>query len=513
MRHKQIYFLTLLLIGQLSCVPNSSVEEERPNILFIMSDDHTSQAWGIYGGILEPYVKNQNIRRLAREGAILQNVFCTNSICVPSRASIMTGKYSHQNGVYTLSEGLHPDSSNVAKELQKAGYETAIIGKWHLKEKPAGFDHYQVLPGQGRYNDPVLLTAQNWEDGDVITGFSADVIGDLSVDWLSSRSDDNPFFLMCHFKATHEPFDYPERYDSMYKGVVFPEPNSLFEYQVAEPNSRTFSGQELEILGQRWVNDKNSVYPGTPFSLENLDSTAARSKIYQKFVGDFLRCGAAIDENIGKLLDYLDKENLTENTIVIYTADQGYFLGEHGFFDKRMFYEEAIRMPFVIRFPREIKDGSTNEDIILNLDFPSLFLDYAGMSTPEYMQGRSFRSNLKGETPPEWRSDFYYRYWLHQTNRPAHIGIRTKRFKLIYFYGLPLGKNGAHNQSTSPAWEFYDLEKDPGENQNAYHDPNYQVRIDELRMRLITLKKSVQDHDILHPEIDSLMQLDDQSRR
>jgi arylsulfatase A-like enzyme len=230
---------------------------------------------------------------------------------------------------------------------------------------------------------------------------------------------------MAHFKATHEPFDYPARYDSLYADIEIPEPASLYDFS-PETNGRTWLGQKLWILGQRYVEDSERVangeqprYPGMPFSLEGLDSLQARKKMYQKFVKDFMRSGAAIDDNIGKLLDYLDEAGLDENTVVIYTADQGYFLGEHGMFDKRMMYEEALCMPFVMRYPPEIPAGTRNDDIILNLDFPSLFADYAGIAEqPDFLQGRSFRDNVRGQTPSDWRTQMYYRYWLHQTNRP-----------------------------------------------------------------------------------------------
>jgi len=463
-----------------------------------MSDDHTSQAWGIYGGILVDYVKNEYIQRLAKEGMVLENVFCTNSICVPSRGSILTGKYSHQNGIYTLSEALSPDSMNIAKVLQANAYETAIIGKWHLKEQPSGFDYFNVLPGQGRYQNPILKDSTNWETGGVeYKGFSSDVIGDLSVEWLQNRDSPKPFFLMTHFKATHEPFDYPERYKDLHADVELPIPKSLQD----AVSTRTFAGQELEILGNRWLTGsaklkegKASAYPGLPFSLEEgLDSAAIRQQIYQKFVKDFIRSGAAIDDNIGKLLDYLDAAGLSKNTVVIYTADQGYFLGEHGFFDKRMMYEEALRMPFVIRYPKEIAANSRNEDMILNLDFPSLFADYAGISPPDFLQGRSFRNNLKGNTSTDWRTSMYYRYWLHQSNRPAHFGIRNERYKLIFFYGQPLEMPGAHPETTSPNWEFFDLQKDPRERYNAYDDLEYQSVIEKMKEELWSLKKEVGD--------------------
>ncbi|MGI9543957.1 MAG: sulfatase-like hydrolase/transferase, partial [Cyclobacteriaceae bacterium] len=417
--------LGFLICSLINCTSKNADEPEetpKPNILFIMSDDHTSQSWGIYGGIRKDYVKNENIKRLGGQGAVLNNVFCTNSICVPSRASILTGQYSHRNGVYTLVEALEPDSMNIAKVLQNNGYHTAIIGKWHLKKQPAGFDHFMVLPGQGRYQNPILKTVDNWEDrnkgGKEFPGFSSDVITDFSLEWLEERDSAKPFFLMTHFKATHEPFDYPERHKDLYIDQDIPEPASLYDFS-PETTGRSFIGQKLENLGWRWEqatakpDEWWTRYPGMPFSLEGLDSLQARKKIYQKFVKDFMRCGAAIDDNIGRLLDYLEASGLAENTVVIYTADQGYFLGEHGFFDKRMIYEESLRMPFVIRYPKEIQGGSRIDDIILNIDFPSLFADYAGIDNPSFTQGRSFRKNVAGQTPEDWRQTMYYRYWAH----------------------------------------------------------------------------------------------------
>ncbi|MEM6800467.1 MAG: sulfatase [Bacteroidota bacterium] len=503
-------FLILILLS--SCEPAREKQpSERPNILFIMSDDHTSQAWGIYGGILDAYAKNEHIKRLAEEGARLDKVFCTNSICVPSRASILTGQYSHQNGVYTLADALDPTQANIAKTLSKAGYETAIIGKWHLKTKPSGFEHYRVLPGQGRYHDPILKGEEDWDGGGkAYQGFSADVIGDLSLDWLKQRDESKPFMLMTHFKATHEPFDYPARYKDLNEGVEFPEPSSLYDFS-PETNGRSFLGQKLWILGERWEKDSEREiskqrYPGMPFSLEGLDSLASRKKIYQKFVGDFLKSGAAIDDNIGKLLDYLAESGLAENTVVIYTADQGYFLGEHGFFDKRMIYEQAIQMPFVIRYPKEIPAGSQLSDLILNLDFPALFADYAGITQPDYIKGRSFRENLKGKTPSNWRKEFYYRYWLHREERPAHFGIRDERYKLAFFYGQALDMTGAIPKSTPPAWEFYDLQEDPKEDHNAINDPQYAEVIAQMKGRLIRIRENVEDTDTQYPELERIIE-------
>ena len=505
MKKHSINFLGLIAILFLYA---SCKEEQRPNILYIMSDDHTSQAWGIYGGPLKDFVKAPNISRLSEEGCVLRNVFCTNSICTPSRASIMTGRYSHQNGVYTLSEALEPDSMNVAKSLSYHGYQTAIVGKWHLKKKPSGFDYYNVLPGQGRYNNPILRDSINWKSGGKeYQGFSADVIGDESIKWLEQREKDKPFMLMCHFKATHEPFDYPERKEHFYDGIEFPEPDNLLDFY-CDDSGRSFSGQILEILGDRWVKASESGsgrYPGLPFDLDGLDSIQARKKIYQKFVRDFLLSGSAIDDNIGKLLAYLDANGLTENTVVIYTADQGYFLGEHGFFDKRMFYEEALRMPFVIRYPKEISANSQNSDMILNLDFPSLFLDYAQVEDPYFNVGKSFRDNLVSSTPDSWRKSMYYRYWLHQTNRPAHFGIRDERYKLIFFYGQHLNMPGTHKKNTEPAWEFYDLQEDPNENINAYSDPKYADIILKMKNELIEQKALADDSDDQFPEMAQIL--------
>ncbi len=495
-----ILLFTCVISILVGCDDGSAADStKRPNIPFIMSDDHTSQAWGIYGGVLADYVRNKHIQRLANEGMVLDNVFCTNSICVPSRASILTGQYSHKNGVYTLSDSLHTGTPTIAGALQKTGYETAIIGKWHLKAQPGGFDHWEVLPGQGRYYDPILRTRDNWsEGGKTYDGFSADVITDLSLEWLKDRDSEEPFFLMTHFKATHEPFDYPERLEHAYDDVEFPEPESLYDFS-PETNGRTFLGQKLWILGERWVrasqNKEYQRYPGLPFDLDGLDSIAARKKIYQKFVRDFLRSGAAIDENIGRLLDHLDEAGLAENTVVIYTADQGYFLGEHGMFDKRMMYEEALRMPFVIRYPLEIQAGTRADDMVLNIDFPALFADYAGIAKPDFVDGSSFRKNLQGETDSDWRNEMYYRYWLHRAERPAHFGVRTDRYKLIYFYGQPLSATGAMTSTTEPGWEFYDLIKDPDELRNAYDDPSYRGTIDALTETLVRMREEWSDTD------------------
>jgi len=309
---------------------------------------------------------------------------------------------------------------------------------------------------------------------------------------------------MTHFKATHEPFEYPDRLKDLYNEVEIPGPVSLYDFG-PETNGRTFIGQKLESLEARWeLYQKDpakywTTYPGMPFSIDGLDSIQARKKIYQKFVKDYLRCGAAIDENLGRIMDFLQHSGLAENTIIIYTSDQGYFLGEHGFFDKRMMYEESSRMPFVICYPKEIKGGKRIDDIILNIDFAALFADYAGIKKPAFIQGVSFRNNLKGNTPKSWRSSMYYRYWEHSPARPAHFGIRNSRYKLIFYYGQPLDMAGASKQTTPPTWDFYDIQKDPYELHNAIADKSYQSIISKLKIELKKQKAIAGDSDEKYP--------------
>ena len=492
--------------------------DERPNILFILSDDHTSQAWGVYGGILSQYVKNENIRRLAAEGCVLENCFCTNSISVPSRASILTGAYSHRNGAYTLADALPHETDNIALQLQKAGYQTALFGKWHLKKQPSGFDVFRVLTAQGSYRDPVLKSADDWVDdgqgqsGVAFKGFSTDVITDLTIDQIRKRDKTKPFMICCHYKATHGPWDYPERLQHLYDDTVFPEPENLMEFG-PEKSGRTFEGNVLELQTQRWEaaseelsrGGKGGGYPDLPFSAKGLGKEETRRKTYQKLIKDFLRCGATIDENIGRLLQTLDDEKLSQNTVVIYVSDQGFFLGEHGFFDKRIMYDEALRMPFVIRYPKEVPMGTRNSDMILNIDFAALLADYAGASAPNLSQGRSFRSNLIGKTPNDWRQDIYYRYWTQHQKRPAHFGIRNHSYKLIFFYGDPLEMTGSEKGNTTPAWEFYDLKNDPNENRNAYNNPEYQNIIKDMKQRLLEIRESVGDTDAHRPRMQEII--------
>jgi arylsulfatase A-like enzyme len=495
-----VYLLLLLSLTLLAC------ETPPPNILFIMADDHSSQAFGLYGNELDAWVQADQIQRLAREGMRLDRVYCTNSICVPSRATILTGQYSHRNGVYTLNDALPTEVEHVGHLMQKGGYQTALVGKWHLKKEPQGFDYYNVLPGQGLYQNPLLKEkGQAWQDankgGEQYQGFSTDVITDQALGWLQAREPDKPFMLMCHFKAVHEPFGFAERFQDLYQNDSLPLPASLFEDRSHRSAGSRDKGIFMQDLLWRYTNWTKR-YPNPPLDTTGMSEEEAIRAVCQKLRKDYLRGVAGINENLGRILDYLDRNGLAENTVVVYTSDQGYFLGEHGYMDKRWMLEESARMPFVVRYPREIKAGSENQDLILNVDFAPTFLDWAGIVKPKQMQGRSFRENLQERTPGDWRQSFYYRYWM-QERRPAHFGIRNDRYKLIFFYGLPLDKTQA--EPSPPGWELFDLEKDPREEHNVYGDPAYAEVVDELKAEMLRWREELGDMDEDYPEIEELL--------
>ncbi len=488
------------LASAVSAIGMNSIAEardsRRPNILFIMTDDHAVNAISAYRSRLKDVAPTPNIDRLAREGMKLNNCFCTNSICVPSRASILTGQYSHMNGVYSLSDALDPDQNNVAKLLQQSGYQTAMIGKWHLKKEPSGFDYWNVLPGQGRYHTPVMKEIGG--ENKTYPGHSTDVVTDISLDWLGKRDSEKPFFLMCHYKAPHEPWDNANRYDDYLNEVEIPEPDSLWEDKSHRSEGSREYGFTIDTMAERQT-AKNYHSDGA-VNFDGLTENEKRKKAYQIFLKRYLRTIKGVDDNVGRILNYLDKNNLAENTVVIYTSDQGYFLGEHNYIDKRWMYEESLQMPFVVRYPKSIKPNSTNEDLALNVDFAPTFLDIAGAETPDWMQGRSFLPNLQGNTPDNWRKSFYYRYWQH-VNRPAHYGVRTQRYKLIFFYGMPLDITATIQEKSKPGWELYDLKSDPKELNNVYDDPNYNDVIARLKKELDQLKTKLGDTDEQYLEL------------
>ena len=461
------------------------MSHSRPNILFIMSDDHASHAISAYGSRIN---RTPHIDRIAEEGMRFDNCFCTNSICTPSRAAILTGTYNHVNGVTTLDTRLDGRLLNYPKVLQEHSYQTAVVGKWHLGHggihNPTGFDYWNVLPGQGLYHDPEMI-----EMGERSTrsGYATDLITDYSLDWLRNRDRDRPFCLMVHHKAPHRPWEPDDKHASMYEDEDIPEPET-FDDDYA---NRAQAAAAARMRVERDLNAEDLKVP-VPAGLSPAEE---KSWKYQRYIKDYLRCVASIDDNVGRLLEYVDEEEIGEDTIVIYTSDQGFFLGDHGWYDKRFMYEESLRMPFLIRYPREMAPGTVNRNMILNVDFPATFLDCAGVDIPPSFQGRSFRALLQGETPDDWQTSMYYRYWMHGAhhNVCAHYGVRTLRYKLIYYYGDPLGQEGAVGPKTEPEWELFDLEKDPCEMNSVYADPEYAEVVAELKVELRRLQEKVGD--------------------
>jgi arylsulfatase A-like enzyme len=486
---------------------------KRPNILYIMTDDHAAHAMSCYGSRIN---QTPNLDRIAEGGVRFDNCFCTNSICEPSRATILTGTYNHINGVTTIGAHIDNTQENVAKILQRNGYQTALIGKWHLGQGPAhwptGFDHYNILQGQGPYFDPEMV-----RDGEKVQyhGYTTDIITDLSLEWLGERDPERPFLLMYHHKAPHRPWEPDEKHAHMYDGVDLPEPETFNDDYATRAEAAHVATMTVEhhlnaidVKVQPLAGVKpNEGLPvpedlaGYSLTTKDGETVTFQSKAelkswkYQRYIKDYLRCVAAVDDNVGRVLDWLDENGLTENTIVIYTSDQGFFLGDHGWYDKRFMYEESLRMPFVMRYPREIPAGTVTGDMMLNADFAPTWLDYAGIEIPDYMQGRSFRANLRGETPADWRQGMYYRYWMHRShhNVYAHYGIRTHRYKLIYYYAEACGQPNTIDVPGKQEWELFDLEKDPRELNNVYHNPAYANLVRELKDELHRLQAEVRD--------------------
>ena len=492
----------------------------KPNILFIMADDHACRAIGCYGSGLN---RTPNIDRIAVQGMRLDHCYVTNSICTPSRAAILTGTHNHVNRVQTLRTHLDNGLPNLAKEMQAGGYETAMVGKWHLGEGPAhsptGFDYWSVLPGQGRYFDPEMI-----ELGRPMTqeGYVTDVITDVSLNWLKNRDAARPFFLMCHHKAPHRSWEphpkhrglyqddvrVPETFDDDYKNRA----RAAAEARMRIRDDMTYRDLGLVPLdiGEPTGKDGRERKVPNPTDVSGLELTDAdtgrvfrfatqhelgRFK-YQRYIKRYLRTIASLDENVGRLLDWLDAEGLGETTIVVYTSDQGFFLGEHGWFDKRFIYEQSFQMPFLIRYPGRIAPGSACGSIVCNVDFAPTFLDFAGLPIPGYMQGRSFRSCLEGRTPSDWPQIAYHRYWMHRDethNVYAHYGVRDRRYKLIYWYNEGYDLPGTREGGQDREWEFFDLELDPMELFNLIADPSYSGRIRKLYERLDRLQAEIGD--------------------
>jgi arylsulfatase A-like enzyme len=472
-------------------------QAKRPNILYIMADDHAAHAISAYGSVIN---KTPNLDRLAAGGIRFDRCYATNSICTPSRAAIMTGQYSHINGVpvFNKFDGGRP---NLAKYLQAAGYHTAIVGKWHLGNDPTGFDVWNILPGQGVYHNPTFIEMGQRKQH---PGYVTDLITDFTIDILKRRPKDKPFFVMCHHKAPHREWSPDEKHATMYDDVDIPEPpsfNDKYEGRSAAAAEATMTidrhltRRDLKVPPppdlkgperNRWMGgvDPEMTVPGKDGKPVTLAGEPLRKWKYQRYIKDYLRCIASVDDNVGRLLDFLDAEGLAKDTVVVYTSDQGFFLGDHNWYDKRFMYEESLKMPFLVRYPGVAKPATSCDRIILNVDFAPTFIDLAGDKGPADMQGRSFAPLLRGEPPADWRTSMYYRYYHYPGHHKVqmHYGLRTEAFKLIHFHLLD-------------QWELYDLAKDPEEMRNVYKDPAYQEAIPKLKEELYRLKKELKDED------------------
>ena len=494
--------LVLSVLGSNVLSAADSKATQRPNILYIMTDDHAAHAIGAYGSVVN---KTPNMDRIAKEGMRFDRCFVVNSICTPSRATILTGKYSHLNGVpaFNRFDGEQP---TVSKHLQASGYYTGIFGKWHLGSDPTGFDEWKILPGQGVYNDPAFLD----RDGrHAMKGYATEIITDMAIDFMKNRPKDKPFFLMCHHKAPHREWTPTEKYRKEFAEKVIPEPATLFDDfatrtdAIHENKQMVFNDltrrdlklvPPAELTGparNQWLGVKpTEVEIAVDGKKKTLTGVELNRWKYQRYMQDYLACVQSVDDSVGQLLEWIDQNGLRENTVVIYTSDQGFFLGDHGLFDKRFMYEPSLKMPFLVRWPGVIKPGSVQDSMAINPDFAPTFMELAGKPVPAEMQGRSLVALFKGQKPSDWRTSMYYRYYHDpgDHNTRAHYGIRTLTHKLIRYW-------------KTDQWELFDLVKDPAEMRNIYGDPAQKELVATLKTELFRLKKDLKDDDQYSTEL------------
>ncbi|MDN5202144.1 sulfatase [Fulvivirgaceae bacterium BMA10] len=516
LKKRPFYLLAICLFVAKGCGVKNETKEEgpatRPNIVFIMTDDHAIQALSCYDG---RFNSTPNIDRIAKEGMLFTNSFVTNSICAPSRATMLTGKFTHING--QIDNRIKFDSTQwtFPMALQQAGYQTALIGKWHLRSQPMGFDHWNILPGQGDYYNPNFIDKNGVKREE---GYATNIITDKAINWLENRNGQEPFCLLVHHKAPHRTW-MPDTTDLyLYDDVKFQVPETYFDnYE----NRRAAAEQKMSI-----IEDMDVVYDLKMLDAEEEIQTKYRKAFegqynrmneaqkavwdkkyndliadfkekgytgkelalwkYQRYMEDYLACINSVDRNVGRILDYLDENNLTENTIIVYTSDQGFYLGEHGWFDKRFMYEESFKTPLLMRLPKHLQStqGNNKEHLVQNIDYAPTFLDYAGVDIPNEVQGSSLRTLIENEKP-EWRDALYYHYYEfpneHMVKR--HYGVRTDRYKLIHFY------------NDIDEWELYDLAQDPSEMNNLYGKEEYNTITEDLKQKLVALQEEYQDTD------------------
>lgn len=489
--------LVAVVVALAAAAPARAQEPKRqPNIVVIFTDDHAYQAVSAYNHALK-LNQTPNIDRLAKEGVRLDRCLVPNSICGPSRAVLLTGRYSHSNGFYNNTNSRFDGSQTTfPKLLQRAGYQTALFGKWHLVSDPTGFDTWQILPGQGQYYNPPM---NRMGERVVHQGYVTDVITQLSLDWLARRDPSKPFLLMCQHKAPHREWSPALRHLNHDNGRVYPEPDTLFDDYAGRGAAERGQDMTLEktinLLDMKFTDP-----PGlTPEQKKTWDAYYAPRNAafktanpqgrdlvrwrYQRYMHDYLGCVKAVDEGVGRVLDYLDREKLTDNTIVLYASDQGFFLGEHGWFDKRWIFEESVRTPCLIRWPGVARPGTSSERLTSLLDVAPTFLDAAGLPTPEGTHGRSLRGVLSGQPPADWRTSFYYHYYEHPGphNVRRHYGVVTERYKLVRFYG----------EAGAEYWELFDRQTDPRELTSVYGRPEHAEAQRQLHAELDRLRREL----------------------
>jgi arylsulfatase A-like enzyme len=513
MRRKQLIrsvcIWVSILTGFAQAVIAQNQRPVRPNIIYMMSDDHGYQAISAYGYKLN---HTPNIDALGENGMRFNRAYVTNSICGPSRAVMLTGKHSHVNGFKDNHSTFDGNQPTVAKILHDAGYQTAVIGKWHLISEPQGFDYWNIVPGQGQYYNPDFIEMGKTRK---VPGYVTNLTTDFAINWLDKRDTGKPFFLMYQQKAPHRNWMPEPKYYHLYDSVNFPVPDNYFDKY--ENRTRPAKEQEMEIathmndaydlklafdlapeerkgLANLWQNIYNRFTPEEKkeyekaygpsieaFKKANLSGEALAVWKYQRYMRDYLRCVQSVDDNVGRLMKYLKEHDLEKNTIVIYTSDQGFYLGEHGWFDKRWMYEESFRTPLLIKWPGVTKGRMVSNSMVQNLDFAETILDMAGLPVPADMQGKSIAPVLKGKLKGDLHDVLYYHFYENQEHKVAkHIGVRTNRYKLIYFY-------------ENKAYELYDLEKDPKEMHNRYNDPAYQKIRNEMMLKLKETKQAYND--------------------
>ncbi len=477
----------------------------QPNIIYIMADDLTTQAISAYGGIYKDIAPTPNIDRLANEGMLFQDVLCTNAICGPSRAAILTGNYSNKNGYYKNESGGKFDETQwtFPQEFQKNGYQTSLFGKWHLGTEPKGFDifkYHNSAGQQGMYWNPVYNI--NGKD-EKIKGYSTNISTDFALNWLDvERKKEAPFMMVLQYKAPHRPWEPDTKYEKLWEDIEMPYPATFNDdYKGRELTAGDtemtmdyFSRRDMKFETPKQLKGKEKLawefYGAKPSEIvqpENMSIEDGKKWRYQTYIKDYLACVKSVDDNIGRVLQYLDNNGLTKNTIIVLTSDQGFYLGDHGFFDKRFIYEESLRMPFIVKYPKLVKAGSINKDIITNIDFAPTLLQLANINTKQPMQGESFEAILKGQTPKKWQQSMYYHYyefpyWHHVQ---PHYGIRTQRYTLAHFY------------YNIDVWELYDLEKDPQQTNNIINDLQYANVIANLKLQLKELMKKYENNKSL----------------